>query len=302
MTTLSLRRSTFEAAWWSAAASEPALTMRNGAAHDIRTRGDRVSGVVVDGELMEADVVIVAAGRLSHLGDRYRAPGESSLCGFSHASRMYRAKDGVDPPSSPMPIGAAYPGYHAGVFPQDDRTFSLLIGRPTAETALTPSRYTDAFEAAIRQIPNLTPWTAELLRLIAHDGNDPRGAAEQFDAWCIEHIRPWYEDHVYTDASRVARDLGEALDINVRLPSDVICAAAEQDTSMLPVVGSFLTMVSLSASLKEVEESSRAVLRSCWRPPYADGPSAAELAEVIASTSPSIRATAISLTSSERTS
>jgi hypothetical protein len=50
--------------------------------------------------------------------------------------------------------------------------------------------------------------------LVARDGRDLRGAAEQLDSWCTEHIRPWYEDHVYADVSLLARFRGEALDID----------------------------------------------------------------------------------------
>jgi hypothetical protein len=131
---------------------------------------------------------------------------------------------------------------------------------------------------------------AELVGLIARDGRDLRGAAEEFDSWCTEHIRPWYEDHVYTDASLLARFRGETLDIDARLPSDVIVATAQEDPGMMPVLTPFLAMVTLPASLKDVEDAARAVLRTGWRPPYANGPSASALAEVISSSPSSTRA------------
>ena len=262
--------------------------------------------------------------------------------------RMYRAKDGVEPPSSALPIGAIHHGYQTMVFPQDDRTLSALFVRPTADSGLAGLRHVHSFEAAARQVPNLAPWTdperfepitpvmagsglsntyrgglnehgtasvaglffvgdtvcttnpaagrgvslglgqaAELLRLLGHDA-DIRSVAEQFETWCTEHIRPWYEDHVYWDATLLSRFGGEDIDVEGRLPSDVICAAAQQDPSMLPVVGPFMGMLVTPTALQEVEEAAREVLRSGWRPQYNEGPSAAELADVVLAESASL--------------
>jgi 2-polyprenyl-6-methoxyphenol hydroxylase-like FAD-dependent oxidoreductase len=352
MTSLQSRRSTFEAAWWSSAASEPGLIMRRGTAQSVGTCGDRVRGVVVDRELIEADVVILATGRITRLGNQYRAKSEGGSCGFSYTARMYRARDGVDPPVGARPIASIYEGYGAAIFPQDDRTLTALFHRPTADTGLAGLRRVDAFEAAALQVPILAPWidparfvpitpvlsgsglsntyqsglddngkatlaglffvgdalsttnpslgrgislglrqAAELVDLIARDGGDPRGAAEQFDSWCTQHIRPWYEDHVYADASLLARFRGEALDIDARLPSDVIVAAAQEDPAMMPVLVPFLAMATLPASLQDIEGAARAVLRTGWRPPYASGPSAPALAEVVSRSSRSPRLT-----------
>jgi hypothetical protein len=46
---------------------------------------------------------------------------------------------------------------------------------------------------------------AELVRLIGDGDTDSRGAAEAFDAWTREHVKPWYEDQVYWDATLLAR-------------------------------------------------------------------------------------------------
>jgi 2-polyprenyl-6-methoxyphenol hydroxylase-like FAD-dependent oxidoreductase len=341
MTCLQARRSTFERAWWSEAARQPGLSRLMGHAQAISYRRDRVAGVIVDGEQIEADLVIVAAGRTAHIGDEHRANGQGGPCGFSYAARMYRAKEGVELPSSAFPIGAIYDGYQAIVFPQDDRTLSALLVRPTADSGLAELRHVQAFEAAAREVPNLAPWTdpelfdpitpvmagsglsntyrgglseqgtapvsglffvgdavcttnpaagrgvslglsqgAELVRLLGHD-TDCRSVAEQFDAWCTENIRPWYEDHVYWDATLLSRFRGEDLDVEGRLPSDVICAASQTDPSMFAVVGPFLAMLVTPTALHEVEEAAREVLRNGWRPPYDDGPSAAELVDVV---------------------
>ena len=158
-TGLQCRRSTFERATWSVAAREPGLELRTGHAERLTTRGDRVTGLVVDGAELEADVVIVAAGRAGRIGDEHRAPGEGGNCGFSYAARMYRAREGVDPPSSTVPMATMYRGYQSMVFPQDDRTLSALVVRPTSSMELAPLRKNDGFAAAARAIPFLAPWT-----------------------------------------------------------------------------------------------------------------------------------------------
>ena len=164
MTGLQCRRSTFERVMWSVAARETALTLRTGHADRVVTDGGRVSGVIVDGAEVGADVVIVAAGRSGRVADEHRQPGEGGACGFSYAARMYRARDGVEPPSGALPMSALYRGYQAMVFPQDDRTLSALIVRPTAAHHLAPLRRDDCFEAAARHIPLLAPWTAGAVR------------------------------------------------------------------------------------------------------------------------------------------
>jgi hypothetical protein len=110
---------------------------------------------------------------------------------------------------------------------------------------------------------------------------DPRDAAERFDAWCTANIRPWYEDHVYWDASLLRRLAGEDIDPEARIPSDVICAAAEADPAMWPAVRPFMTMQAPPASLDALADRARAVLRSGWRPPFTDGPGRDELAAAL---------------------
>ena len=103
--------------------------------------------------------------------------------------------------------------------------------------------------------------------------------AEQFDAWCTANIRPWYEDHRHWDATLLHRLGGGDIDIEARIPSDVVCAAAEVDPSIWPAAGPFLAMQALPGALDPVQDRARAVLRTGWRPPYAAGPSRGELAD-----------------------
>jgi 2-polyprenyl-6-methoxyphenol hydroxylase-like FAD-dependent oxidoreductase len=107
------------------------------------------------------------------------------------------------------------------------------------------------------------------------------GVTEAFQQWCDERIRPWYDDHVHWDRTTRDRWAGEDLDVEGRLPSDVICATAQVDPSMLAVVGPFFGMLVDPTALDAVSERARAVLRTGWRPPVTAGPSHDELAAVL---------------------
>jgi 2-polyprenyl-6-methoxyphenol hydroxylase-like FAD-dependent oxidoreductase len=107
---------------------------------------------------------------------------------------------------------------------------------------------------------------------------DPAEAAERFDDWCTGNIRPWFDDHVHWDASLLRRFDGGDIDVEARIPSDVICAAAQKDPAIWAAAGPFLAMQAPPSILAEAQEQARAVLRSGWRPPFADGPSRDELA------------------------
>jgi hypothetical protein len=118
-----------------------------------------------------------------------------------------------------------------------------------------------------------------LLGLLASEP-DPRVVAMRFDAWCAEQIKPWYDDHVLGDAAQLRRFAGD-VDVEGPLSSDLIATAAEADPSLMPVVGLYLGMVTLPASLAVVEPKVRDLLRSGWRPGFAEGPTRDELVERI---------------------
>jgi 2-polyprenyl-6-methoxyphenol hydroxylase-like FAD-dependent oxidoreductase len=342
MTGLQCRRSTFEQAVWTAAMREPRLTLRTGHADRLLTRDGRVTGVVVDRRAVDADRVIVAAGRASRFAAKLRAPAEGGSCGFSYVARMYRARPGFAPPAGGLPMGSLYRGYLAIVFPQDDRTLSVLVVRASADNALAQLRHQDRFDAVAPLIPLLRPWVdpdrfepitgvmagggltnsycgqlddtgrapasglffagdavcttnpaagrgvslglrqaGTLIAMLAERGQDPRETAERFDGWCTRNIRPWYDDHRYWDATLLRRFDGTDIDIEARIPSDVVCAAAEADPGIRPAVGAYLAMQALPSVLDPFQDNARAVLRAGWRPGYADGPARDELADVL---------------------
>jgi len=159
MTGLACRRSTFEQVLWTIAAREPRLTLHTGHADRLVTNGRRVTGAIVDNQHVEADVVISATGRAAKFADDVRAPAEGGACGFSYVSRMYRAREGVDPLGGSQLMSALHPGFLTIVFPQDDRTLSVLVVRASSDADLARLRLNDCFDAAAASIPNLAPWT-----------------------------------------------------------------------------------------------------------------------------------------------
>lgn len=158
MTTVACRRSTFEAALRSAAVHER-LTVVAGRAERVVADHGRVTGIVVDGSTLAVDRVVAAHGRSGNLGEEFRPPTEGGSCGQSYVSRMYRARPGVAPLTSWIPLGAQYDGYQAIAFPQDAGTLSALVVRPSADPALEQLWDNAAYDAAVTAIPNLAPWT-----------------------------------------------------------------------------------------------------------------------------------------------
>lgn len=341
VTSLQARRSTVEGALWACAVREPHLTLRTGHVDRLVANGDRVSGVVVDGATIDADLVVVAAGRAGTVGDELRDPAQGGPCGFSYVSRMYRGLRGDEVPASPVPLGTLYNGYLTIVFPQDANTLSTLIVRDSDDDVLAQLRHQDVFDAVVPTIPALAPWVGAdrfepitevmagggltnnyrgqrrdgrvpvagvlfvgdavsttnpaagrgvslglrqaqaLLGLLDADAGDVRAVAAEFDDWCAANIAPWFRDHVYWDATLRARFRGEDIDLGARIPSDVICAAAAVDPSIGAAAMPYMAMLDLPSVLDPVEDKARAVLQTGWRPPWADGPTRAELADAV---------------------
>jgi 2-polyprenyl-6-methoxyphenol hydroxylase-like FAD-dependent oxidoreductase len=123
----------------------------------------------------------------------------------------------------------------------------------------------------------------ELVRILDHE-LDIDSATIQFDQWCTDHIRPWFDDHRYADADRVRRWSGEDVDLSCRLPSDLIVAAAEADPALHEIVGPYVTMDALPASLTPAQDRAREIYASGWRPQVPDGPNREELSEVVSRT------------------
>ena len=122
-----------------------------------------------------------------------------------------------------------------------------------------------------------------MLGALDHYGGDIDSATMQFDQWCTENIRPWFDDHVHADGDRLRRWSGGDVDVTRRLPSDLVVAAAastQADDTLRCAVEPYARMDALPASLDAVEPRAREIFAAGWRPAVADGPSRAELADL----------------------
>jgi 2-polyprenyl-6-methoxyphenol hydroxylase-like FAD-dependent oxidoreductase len=123
----------------------------------------------------------------------------------------------------------------------------------------------------------------ELVRIL-DDEHDIASATIEFDQWCTDHIRPWFDDHRYTDADRVRRWSGQDVDLPRPLPSDLIVAAADADPALSAIVGPYRSMDALPASLAPAERRALEIYASGWRPPVPEGPTRDELSAVVSRT------------------
>jgi hypothetical protein len=121
----------------------------------------------------------------------------------------------------------------------------------------------------------------ELVRLITHEGSDIDSVTTEFDAWCTANIRPWFVDHQDVDGERVRRWAGHDVDLTRPLPSDLIVAAADVDPALHDVVGPYVTMDALPASLAPARTRAVEIYASGWRPAMPAGPTLDELTAVV---------------------
>jgi 2-polyprenyl-6-methoxyphenol hydroxylase-like FAD-dependent oxidoreductase len=111
-------------------------------------------------------------------------------------------------------------------------------------------------------------------------GDDADAVAVEFDDWCEQNMRPWVEDHRRMDDALARRWDGGDIDLTDRLPSDLIMAAASQDSSIAPAIVPYITMQGLPSCLDAVEPLARSVFETGWRPPFSEGPTRSELAAI----------------------
>jgi 2-polyprenyl-6-methoxyphenol hydroxylase-like FAD-dependent oxidoreductase len=123
-----------------------------------------------------------------------------------------------------------------------------------------------------------------LIRALDDHSTDTDSATVQFDQWCTENVRPWFDDHVHNDADRLRRWAGGDVDLTRRLPSDLVTAAANAsaDDTLRTAVGPYARMDALPAILDAVESRAREIYATGWRPDVPTGPTHAELADLCA--------------------
>lgn len=337
------RRMTFEAALRRAVVRHPGVEVRRGHVQSVAARDGWAAGLVVDGELVPADLVVDASGRSGRVTRALRAPAAvGGRCGIAYVDRQYQLLPDAEwgPLLSPIAWQGDYDGYQVIIFVHEKGIFSVLIARRDDDADLRLLRHEDVFDQACRAIPDLATWTdphrarpitdmlpggsmlnhyrsqlgpdgAPALRGLVFAGDavctttpnfgrgittsmmqvrallallDARtvGLEEAFDAWCEANMRPWVEDHVHMDEVALRRWRGADLDLEQRLPSDLVMAASQFSPEVRerigPAAGAYLGMTALPSCLDPVEPVAREVYRSGWRPPYTAGPTRDELA------------------------
>jgi flavin-dependent dehydrogenase len=96
------------------------------------------------------------------LGGEVQPVEEVSEAGIVYLSRFYRLRDGQELPLLTKDGAGGDLGYTAFAgFYGDNRTFSITFGVPTNDRELMGMRDEDAWEAAIRTLKPLEPWTSE---------------------------------------------------------------------------------------------------------------------------------------------
>jgi 2-polyprenyl-6-methoxyphenol hydroxylase-like FAD-dependent oxidoreductase len=142
-------------------AARPGVELRTGHVDEVLVDRGRAAGVRVDGQRVDADLVVDASGRAGRLGRELRAPGEGADCGISYVSQQFRLRPGAEPGPITMPLGAVamYPGYQAIVFRHDVGVFSALLARATTDRSMLALREPAAFAAGLAAVPILAVWT-----------------------------------------------------------------------------------------------------------------------------------------------
>jgi hypothetical protein len=120
-----------------------------------------------------------------------------------------------------------------------------------------------------------------LLRALDEHGRDFTAVSLDFDQWCTETMKPWFDDHVRWDADLISRWRGEPIDFSRPLPSDLICSLAEVDPSVMPVVAPYWGMVVGPSVLSSIEQRARTALQGGFRPAIPPGPTRDELADLV---------------------
>jgi 2-polyprenyl-6-methoxyphenol hydroxylase-like FAD-dependent oxidoreductase len=178
--------------------------------------------------------------------------------------------------SRALPGGRLYNTYRGQLDPSGRPALPGLISVGDAVCTTTP--------LAGRGVSLALMQAQQLVHTLDRHDTDIATATTQFDRWCLANIRPWFDDHRHTDADRMRRWSGEDVDFTRRLPSDLIVAAAAADPMLSDVIGPYATMDALPASLEPADARAVEIYASGWRPPVPDGPTRAELSEVVSRT------------------
>ena len=106
--------------------------------------------------------------------------------------------------------------------------------------------------------------------------------ATALDDWGATHVRPWFEEHIVADAWLRDSWRGAPTDPDGPIPWMLVAAAAmTEHPEWMSMVGPFLGMAAMPASIDPLREQVRGMVRGGWRRPRPDGITRDELVETI---------------------
>ncbi len=166
---LCCRRLTIEWVLRNAVMAQPGVVWRGGVGvTGLLADGTDVRGVNLDdGTSLDADLVVVGGGRnlpvldwIGALGGDVQPIEEGTDAGIIYLSRFYRLNNGGEMPLLTKDGIGGDLGYIAFAgFYGDNGTFSVTFGVPTNDRELMAIRNEDAWEAVLRTLTPLEPWT-----------------------------------------------------------------------------------------------------------------------------------------------
>jgi 2-polyprenyl-6-methoxyphenol hydroxylase-like FAD-dependent oxidoreductase len=169
---LTSRRTTLELVMRRYAAGLPGVSLRSDQfAKDLEIAPGptpRVTGVrLEDGEVLTADVVVDAAGRMSSCFEQLTGAGAhitetGEPAGVVYFTRHYQLLAGnAEPPRSKNRATGDMGYLKFGVFPGDNGSFSITLCAPEVEEEMRKAVVDpEVFDRVCREIPGLEPWVA----------------------------------------------------------------------------------------------------------------------------------------------
>jgi hypothetical protein len=110
--------------------------------------------------------------------------------------------------------------------------------------------------------------------------------AARLDAWSVEQLRPWFEEHLISDRAMRARWRGEQPNPDAPISWDLVAAVATERPEFMQSLGPFLGMFALPHSIDPLRDQVRTMLRHGWRPPTPPGPTRSDLIAAISGSPP----------------
>jgi 2-polyprenyl-6-methoxyphenol hydroxylase-like FAD-dependent oxidoreductase len=193
---LACRRTTFEWVLRNAALRTERVELRDGVkvtglTTQSRAIAPRVTGVVTDGGVIEADLVVDAGGRHSAVRTMLHeigidVPEEKHDTGFAYLSRFYRLLDGGAEPDRQAFNGGSlgYLGY--GIFRGDNRTFSVTLAVGTHDEEMRSASDTARFDIITGLIPASRGWVSPAVSQPMTDVNVMAGLVNRMRSFVVD--------------------------------------------------------------------------------------------------------------------